>query len=180
MCHAISAIIPRGNIRQRGDRLLVTRTQPFLQLLDLADALSAQRTSSGSRAAVFYFPLGPVFDLSLCRALLFSTSGLCAFTTSYFTKLCASARGHGGRERAALRPRLALRNIATLQARHIAGRIRQRRSTPSPLSAAILCTKNSITRSRCGFAPGFSSRGSDSRLALRLLALVVLIRCPLL
>jgi hypothetical protein len=26
---------------------------------------------SGSRAAVFYFPLGPAFDLSLCQALLF-------------------------------------------------------------------------------------------------------------
>jgi hypothetical protein len=33
--------------------------------------------SSSSHAAIFYFPLGPVFDLSLCRALmLFSTPSL--------------------------------------------------------------------------------------------------------
>jgi hypothetical protein len=48
-------IIPRGDLRQRTGRLLgVTRAHPFLQLLVLADALSAQ--------------LVPV------RALLFSTA----------------------------------------------------------------------------------------------------------
>ena len=37
-----SAINPRGNIRQRGDRLLVTCSHPFLQLLVLAGTLRAQ------------------------------------------------------------------------------------------------------------------------------------------
>jgi hypothetical protein len=39
MYQAISAIIPRGDLRQRGGRLLVTRAHPFLQLLVLADTL---------------------------------------------------------------------------------------------------------------------------------------------
>jgi hypothetical protein len=33
---------PRGIIRQRGDRLLVTRVHPFSQLLFLAGTLNAQ------------------------------------------------------------------------------------------------------------------------------------------
>jgi hypothetical protein len=37
------------------------------------------RSYSGSHAAVFYFPLGPAFDLSLCQALFFSTSSLCLY-----------------------------------------------------------------------------------------------------
>jgi hypothetical protein len=57
--------------------------------------------SSGSRAAIFYFPLGPVFDLSLFRALLFSTtSSLCLYYFLLYEALRfrARARGHGGRE----------------------------------------------------------------------------------
>jgi hypothetical protein len=36
------AINPRGNIRQRGDRLVVTCSHPFFQLLVLAGTLRAQ------------------------------------------------------------------------------------------------------------------------------------------
>jgi hypothetical protein len=38
MYRTSSAIISRGDLRQRGDRLLVTRAHPFLELLVLADA----------------------------------------------------------------------------------------------------------------------------------------------
>jgi hypothetical protein len=53
---------PRGNIRQRGDRLLVTCNHPFLQLLVLAGT-HLVRNYSGSRAAIFTSPLSPAFDL---------------------------------------------------------------------------------------------------------------------
>jgi hypothetical protein len=42
MYQTTSAVVLRGDLRQRGDRLLVTHADPFLQLLVLADALSAQ------------------------------------------------------------------------------------------------------------------------------------------
>jgi hypothetical protein len=99
--------------------------------------------------------------ISTSLLALSSTSafaGLCsslppaaAFTISCFTKLCASARGHGGRgSKALLRPRLALRNIAWPK-RRIAGR---RHSAPAhsasePWLWGVKKTHN--YRGRCGF-----------------------------
>jgi hypothetical protein len=157
MYHTTSAIIPRGGLRQRGDRLLVIRAHPFLLTAAGSRRYAQCATSSGSRTAIFYFPLGPVFDLSLCRALLFSTSSLC-FTISYFTTICASARGHGGRERHCLRPRLILRDIACPK------RVAVRRQSPptAPASHSSGVSKIQLPRPlRVWRLAGF--RGSASR-----------------
>jgi hypothetical protein len=97
-----SAINPRGNIRQRGDRLLVTcnHVVPFLQLLVLAGTLRAQLWRF--TCCYFYLPSKPClrpFPLP-GPPLLYPAS---VFTISDFTKLCASGREHGG-QRKALRP----------------------------------------------------------------------------
>ena len=75
-----SAINPRGDLRQRGGRLLVTRDTRS-SILTAADSRlqpRSVRNYSGSRAAIFYFPLSPAFSLALplpspspSRALLY-------------------------------------------------------------------------------------------------------------
>jgi hypothetical protein len=116
MYQTTSAIIPRGDLRQRrGDRLLVTRAHPFLQLPVLADALEPTRLVSAQlapvraqRAAIFYcFPLGPDFDLSLCWALLCSTSSLCLYYFLLYEDLRFRARARRSMKderRSSLRP----------------------------------------------------------------------------
>jgi hypothetical protein len=99
-------MIPRGDLRQRGGRLLVTR--PSIPTAAGSRRRAQCATSSGSRAAIFYSPLGPVFDLSLCRALLFSISSLCLYYFLLHEALRFRARAR--RSRKALRPGLALRD----------------------------------------------------------------------
>jgi hypothetical protein len=119
MYQTISAVIPRGDLRQRGDRLLVIRVDPFLQLLVASrrHAQCATMHSSSSHAAIFYFPLGPVFDLSLCRALmLFSTPSLWLCYFLLYEALHFRARARRSRK-AALRPGRTGRRCGTLLGR---------------------------------------------------------------
>ena len=73
-----STIIPRGDLRQRGGRLLVTRGLIHSYSCWFSPAHSV-RNYRGSRAAIFTSPLSPAFDLFLYQALLFSISGLCLY-----------------------------------------------------------------------------------------------------
>jgi hypothetical protein len=93
-----------------GDRLLVTCNHPFLASCWFSPAHFV-RNYSGSRAAIFTSPLSPAFDLFLYHRPSSSLSLASVFTISDFMELLASGREHGG-QRKALRPRLALWNIA--------------------------------------------------------------------
>ena len=121
------AINPRGNIRQRGDRLLVTCNHPFLQLLVLAGTLRAQLWRF--TRCYFYLPSKPCLrPQPLPGPPLSSLSPASVFIISDFMELLASGREHGG-QRKAPRPRLALRNIAG--PKRIAGRSHSHLTAPS-------------------------------------------------
>ena len=123
-----SAINPRGNIRQRGDRLLVTCNHPFLQLLILAGTLTAQL--SRFTRCYFYLPSKPClrpFPLPGPPLLYLQPLSL-LFPTLWSSSLpgentAVIERPHGP-------GRLTLRNIAGPKRR--AGR-------PKPLAAVRPC-----------------------------------------